>query len=181
MSLRILTLAIVLMPTSSIAADRAVELKVIVPKEAVALDLTAAQKAVKAASEPRGDVGGFQTRVPVTLRIVNNTDAAVTFNFGSDASSYTLAVKGPGVEPVFNPVAQTSEFRIGKPVTLAPGKTFDIELKALEFGSRGKGNLLIITKPGEYTLDATYQMATGDEKGPLLKATPVKFSVVEPK
>ena len=176
---RILAMAAVSMfPLSLGAADKAVELLVLVPKEPVELDLAAAKKAIANSTKPEG-LGDFQTKMPITLRIINRTDAAIGFQFGSDASFYTLSVTGPGVKAVFNPLAQTTELRPGKPVTVAPGKTFDIELTGLEYGSRGRGDLLIIMEPGEYVLTATYQMATEEGRGALLKSAPAKFTIVE--
>ena len=181
-----LTLALlVAISTTSQAADKVLELIVIAPKEPVELDTSAAKKAVEESKKLKEKAIGRPVApaaaVPITLRVHNTTEEAVTFNFGADASSYTLTVKGPGVEVVKYPVIMTREFRIGKPVTLEPGKTFDIPLKELEDGMRGKGRLTIITEPGEYTISATYQMATDKGKGPLLTSEPAKFTVIEKK
>ena len=176
MALRLFALAVMFTITLvGRAADKLVELLLIVPKEPVELDTTAAKKAKEAKTKP------VPAAVPVTLRMVNNTDAPFTFNFGADASSYTLTVKGPGVVVREYGFATTREFRLGKPVTLQPGKTFDIPLKELEDGIRGKGRVTAITAPGEYSISATYQASGEENKGPLLKSEAAKFTVVEKK
>lgn len=120
------------------------------------------------------------TPFDVTLQIVNTSDKDQTLTVGGDANQYNFTLKGPGMVALSPPLAFTADFRLGKEITLAPGKSHDINLKQLADGFRGASRMVYWTGPGEYTLSATYQLAGPDGgKGPLLTSAPVKFKVVE--
>ena len=55
-------------------------------------------------------------------------------------------------------------------------------MKSLADGFRRMSRFIYPTAPGEYTISATYQLATEDGgKGPLLKSGEAKFKIAEPK
>jgi hypothetical protein len=77
-----------------------------------------------------------------------------------------------------NPVAFTTDFRLPKPVTLAPGKSYEIHVPVLADGHRGLSRLLFWTGPGEYTLSAEYTLADAEgQKTAVIKSAPVKITV----
>jgi hypothetical protein len=114
----------------------------------------------------RGPAGGLPKppAVDLTMRITNNSDKDVTIMVGGDDSQMQLKLAGPGAVTVENMVAMTMEFRIGKPVTIAPGKTYDTKITSLAFGMRGISQYAYWTEPGEYTLTATLVYGQGDGK-----------------
>jgi hypothetical protein len=95
---------------------------------------------------------------------------------------FTLELKGKGVVEIRPQLEFTTDFRFPKAVRLDAGKTREIAVKALSDSSRGASRWIYWTEPGEYTIGATYQLATNDGgKGALLKAKPIKVKVAEKK
>ncbi|HEX4998214.1 MAG TPA: hypothetical protein VFY29_08315 [Terriglobia bacterium] len=94
--------------------------------------------------------------VDMTLELKNNGNMPVTFAIDSDASSVNLALEGPGAVTADSNMAMTMEFRLGRPLTVAPGETYSIPIKSLRFGIRNIGKMAYWTEPGEYTLTASY-------------------------
>jgi hypothetical protein len=120
--------------------------------------------------------------VDMVLEIKNTGKEKTTIFVGGDPNLLTVTVKGPSVVPAMPGLAVTTEFRVPSPVELAPGKTHEIPLKSLADGHRRVGRYIYTTVPGEYTISATYQLATEDGgKGPLLKSGEAKFKIEEPK
>jgi hypothetical protein len=116
--------------------------------------------------------------VNLTLQIINTGKEDVTVYVGGDPNTYTLELKGPGVVTLSPLLAFTADFRVPKAVTLAPGKSYDINLKHLTDGFRGASRFVYWTDVGDYTLSATYQLsdAQGKKLG-VLKSEPVKLKV----
>jgi hypothetical protein len=117
--------------------------------------------------------------VDLVLQIVNTSKEDVTVYVGGDPNVYTFDLTGgAGAVNMANPVAFTADFRLPKAVTLAPGKSHDIPVKAFADGSRGLSRLVFWTGPGEYKLSATYTLSDKDGgKGTVLKSEPVKITV----
>jgi hypothetical protein len=117
--------------------------------------------------------------IDLSFRITNTTNAAVTITYGGDESQMNLNLQGPGAVTVDNNVAMTMEFRMGKPVTLAAGKSYDIKISSLAFGTRGISKYAYFTEPGEYTVTATLTYGNGEKQGTLASG-PAKFKVTAP-
>ena len=115
----------------------------------------------------------------VTFRITNTSDKPVTISVGGDDSQMDLKLDGPGADTLDNIVAMTMEFRIGKPVTIAPGKTYDTKIASLAFGMRGISKYAYWTEPGDYTLTATLIYGNGEKQG-TVSSGPAKLKVTAP-
>jgi len=98
-------------------------------------------------------------KVDITLRLTNISDKPFTFRIGGDESQISLKLDGPGAVTLPNMLAMTMEFRSGNPVTIAPGKTYDIAITSLTFGMRGVAESAFWTEPGNYLLVATLTAA----------------------
>jgi hypothetical protein len=94
--------------------------------------------------------------VDMTLELKNTGTAPVVFAIDSDASSVGLALAGPGAVTADSNLAMTMEFRLGRPMSVAPGQTYTIPIKSLRFGVRGISKMAYWTEPGEYTLTASF-------------------------
>jgi hypothetical protein len=117
--------------------------------------------------------------VDLLLVFTNTSKEDVTIYVGGDANTYTFELTGgAGTVAVPSGRAFTAEFRLPKAVTLAPGKTHEIEVAQLSDGLRGAARNVYWTGPGEYKLSATYTLTDKDgEKGPELKSEPVRITV----
>jgi len=100
--------------------------------------------------------------VDLTLRLTNTSDKDVQIAVGGDATQIELRLDGPGAVTVPNNVMMTMEFRIGRPVTIAPGKSYDVKITSLGFGMRGISQAAYWTEPGDYSLSATF-LCTKDD------------------
>ena len=114
--------------------------------------------------------------VDFTLRITNHSGSAQTFSIGGDESQLDLKLEGTGAVTIDNLVAMTMEFRMGTPVTLEPGKTYDIPVTRLAFGTRGIARMAYLTEAGDYTLTVTL-VTTQNEKQVRLTSDTVAFTV----
>lgn len=92
--------------------------------------------------------------VDIVFEVKNPTDKPITIVIDSDAGALDLKLEGPGAVTVEARSIFTREFRIGKQVEIAPGKTFELPIKALRFGFRGVAQQAYWTEPGEYKLFA---------------------------
>jgi hypothetical protein len=97
--------------------------------------------------------------VDLVLEITNRTDKPVEFWQTGDPVTVSLELKGPGARSVPGQRFFTREFRLPRPMTLAPGKTYQIPLKRLQHGFRGVGQNTYWTEPGGYTLSASFNTA----------------------
>jgi hypothetical protein len=181
-----------MVPLSASADEKALELKVIVKKDTFTLDtggksskefrqmlddITAATKKGERAPElPR------PAMVDLTLQIRNTGKDAVTVYVEGDANVYLLELNGKGVAEARPQLSFTADLRLPKAVKIDAGMSHEIPVKALSDGFRGATRWLYWTDPGEYTIGATYQLATRDGvKGTILKAEPIKVKVEEKK
>jgi hypothetical protein len=114
--------------------------------------------------------------VDFTLRITNHSGSAQTFPIGGDESQLDLKLEGTGAVTIDNLVAMTMEFRMGNPITLEPGKTYDIPVTRLAFGSRGIARMAYFTEAGDYTLAVTL-VTIQNEKPVRLTSDTVAFTV----
>jgi len=120
--------------------------------------------------------------VDLVLKITNPAKEARTIHVGGDPNQWTLTLKGPGVVTVEPRLAVTTDFRSPKEVVLEPGKAYDIPVRKLADGFRGAGRYLYPTAPGEYTLSATYLLATADgAKGMTLTSEAIKVTFEDKK
>jgi hypothetical protein len=178
--------------TSAGADDKALELKIVSRKDTYTLDTggktskeyhkmlediaAALKNRQKAPQPPRPPM------VDLTLQIKNTGKFDVVINVEGDNNVVTLEVKGPGVIDLRPLVGFTADFRLPKAIKLEAGKTHEIAIRALSDGFRGASRWIYWTEPGEYTIGATYQLATiQGGKGTLLKAEPIKVKVEEKK
>jgi len=114
--------------------------------------------------------------VDLTLRITNTSDGDITVKLGGDESRVLLTLAGPGAVTVPNMVAMTMEYRMGKPVTIGPGRSHDIAIQSLLFGIRGISDGAFWTEPGEYTVGATLVTLLGEQQVSVA-GTPAKAKV----
>ncbi|MCX7666619.1 MAG: hypothetical protein N2112_13860 [Gemmataceae bacterium] len=121
--------------------------------------------------------------IDFVLKITNTGKEDVTILVGGDVNVYTLDFQGEGALQATPLLAFTADFRIGKPVTIPAGKDYEIPVNRLADGMRGNSRWLYLTKPGEYKVSATYQLAAdeGGAKGKLLKSEPITVKVEAPK
>jgi len=133
-------------------------------------DKIAASKGPRAGALPKPPL------VDLTLRITNSTDTDVTINVGGDDSQLQLKLAGPGAITADNMVAMTMEFRIGTPVKIRAGASYDVPIKSLAFGMRGISQYAYWTEPGDYTLTATLLYPIG-EKQTTVTSGPAKLKV----
>jgi hypothetical protein len=117
--------------------------------------------------------------VDLTLRVTNTTDKDITIRVGGDDSRVELKLAGPGAVTLDHNVPMTMEFRIGKAVVIAPGKSYDTKISSLAFGMRGVSQYAYWTEPGEYTLVATLVYGV-EEKQSKVESAPVKLTVEAP-
>src|SRR5262249_53133521 len=160
-----------------------IELKLVANKESVAWPYaqgpkefdTALQELVQ--KQKKGEFVQFPAppAVDLVLRITNTGKDKTTIHVDGDPNVFTLTVKAPGVVTVQQALPTTADFRLPKAVVREPGKSHDIPVKQLADGFRRAGRYIYVTAPGEYTISATYQLATAEgAKGPLLKSGDVK-------
>jgi hypothetical protein len=109
--------------------------------------------------------------VDLIFRITNTTEKPVTIEVGGDNSQMSLKLDGPGAVTMDNNVAMTMEFRMGTPVTIAPGTTYDLKIFSLAFGIRGISKYAYWTEPGDYTLTASYTYGISEKQGTVTSAS----------
>lgn len=170
--------------------DAPIVLKLVAKKDKYAWDRDRSPKEFAAAIEEAnklakdGKLANFPrpSTVDLVLQLTNTSKKAVTVNIEGDPNVYTFELKGPGVA-IGKPLAAfTADFKLPKQVVIEAGKSHDIPVKSLADGFRGASRYVYFTAPGEYTLTATYQLATNDGgKAGLLKSEAVKIVVEEPK
>lgn len=137
-------------------------------------DLAAKAKAGELVQPPKA------LAVDLVLTLTNTTKDDITIYIGGDTNQFTFELTGgAGVVAMANPVAFTADFKLPKAVTLAPGKSHEIPVKAFADGMRGFSRLVFWTGPGEYKLTAKYQLAKNQdgEKGDELKSAATTITV----
>jgi hypothetical protein len=129
--------------------------------------------------------------VDLALELKNTGDKDIQIWISGDPTMIDLKLDGPGAVSVAPRRAFTQEFRIPKAVSLAPGKTYSMEIKSLSFGFRNQSQFAYWTEPGDYTLTASFKTAVSPtpkgaketgEKGfgqVTVTSAPVKIMVTE--
>jgi hypothetical protein len=149
--------------------------------EAYALDPAQQGEAFrKRLSEAKEKHGKLPTppAVDMVLSVSNTGDRPITLHIGGDESQVSLELKGEGAVSMETMVMMTMDYRQGKPVTLAPGKSFPIPIKSLAYGTRGISHHAYWTEPGEYMLSATLTAQTPAQEQPVqVKSAPIKVMV----
>jgi hypothetical protein len=116
--------------------------------------------------------------VDLVLEIRNVSDQEVTIWIDGDETLLTLDLKGPGAVHVAWPAPYTTDIKHSKAIKLAPGATYTRPLKSLDHGFRGYGERWYWTKPGTYTLTATYRLGGAlGSSGPTLTSPPITIKV----
>ena len=110
-----------------------------------------AQKERKMAQPPK------PVAIDGELVLKNTGKDAVTINMGGDGSMVQLDLTGPGAVTMPSMMMMTMEFRMGKNVEIAPGKSVTIPIKSLAHGRRNISKYTYWTKAGTYELKATYK------------------------
>jgi hypothetical protein len=118
------------------------------------------QKMLAEAKE-RGDERGLPKvpEIDLTFVLTNSGDKEIEIQVEGDNNRIMMDLKGPAVLPFQFPGGFTADFRMPKPLKLAPGKSYEIPLKSLRHGFRGMGDWLYWAKPGEYTLAVSFTTA----------------------
>jgi hypothetical protein len=134
-------------------------------------------------------------RVELTLELRNTGDKEIKILVGGDGSDVMLDLQGPGAVSLRPDTPTTLEYRASDIVAIAPGKSHLLTLSNLSFGYRGTSDLAYWTRPGDYTLVATYHTAVsptpkGAQKAPSFlpdfghvaaTSAPIKLKVIEKK
>jgi len=97
------------------------------------------------------------TRVKLELEFKNVGTKDLTFILGGDQSEVDFDLKGNGAVTEVIKRAFTREFRAGKKVKLAPGKTHVLEIDELAFGKRNEEKAAWFVEYGPYTLGAKFR------------------------
>jgi hypothetical protein len=143
----------------------------------------------KPGDRPRGFRNAAQLPKPpavdLVLEIRNSGKKPIAFNVGGDSERVMLQLEGPGAVSGNRGMMMTMEYRIGKPMTLKPGQVYSRPIKDLSFGTRGISEGAWWTKPGQYTLKATYHNQAGapmerDTKRFSVSTGAAKLAVVDP-
>jgi hypothetical protein len=176
-------------------SDLPITIKVIAKKDKYPLDL-GGKKAEDFKKEIKdGEKTGKLPAPPAVdleVELKNTSDKNVEVWISGDATDLSLDVKGPGAMTVEGRKAFTTDFRLPKPMTLEPGKTYTFTVSSLSFGFRGAGKQAYWTEAGEYTIAASFK--TGIAPPPksakeardgfglvTLTSEPVKITVEEKK
>jgi RNA polymerase sigma factor (sigma-70 family) len=134
-------------------------------------------------------------RVELTLELRNTGDKEIKILVGGDGSHAMLDLRGPGAVSVRPNIPMTLIYLQPDVVAISPGKSHVLKLSNLSFGRRGSSDLAYWTKPGDYTLTATYHtmvspMPKGVKETPSFHpgfghvaatSAPIKLKVIEKK
>ncbi|MEZ6143531.1 MAG: hypothetical protein R3B84_23430 [Zavarzinella sp.] len=116
-------------------------------------------------------------KVELELQVVNTSKKDVTIGVMGDVNQVNFTVKGPSVLTGSPLLAFTTDFRLPQEKTLKPGESYTMKIGSLVDGFRGASRMIYLTEAGKYTLSATFQLAEGEGKGPLLKSNTVELLV----
>src|SRR5205814_7721683 len=135
------------------------QLKLLARQDAYKSELSS--KELKALVEMVEKTGKYPNplAVDLVLRITNRSDKELSFWNRGDPVQSGFELKGPGAVPVRPRRAFTTDFRGPQATKLAPGQTYEIPVKKLEFGFRGASEMVFWSDPGEYLPMASYQTA----------------------
>jgi RNA polymerase sigma factor (sigma-70 family) len=134
-------------------------------------------------------------RVDLALELKNTGDKEIKILVGGDGGRVMLDLQGEGAVSIKLNGAATAIYLNPDVVAIAPGKSHVLKLSNLSFGQRGLSDLAYWTKPGAYTLTATYHtmiwpLPKGVEEAPSFHpgfarvaatSAPIKLKVIEKK
>jgi RNA polymerase sigma factor (sigma-70 family) len=134
-------------------------------------------------------------RVQLTLELRNTGDKEVKILVGGDGSRVMLDLQGPGAVSVRPNIPTTAIYLRPDVVAIAPGKSHVLTLPNLSFGQRGSGDMAYWTRPGGYTLTATFHtmispLPKGTKEAPSMHpgfgrvaatSAPIRLTVIEKK
>jgi hypothetical protein len=134
--------------------------------------------------------GEYPPALPVdlVLEVHNTRKEEMHLRLNGDAQRLDLSLKGPGAVSVEAFNIFTQEYRFGKVVKVAAGKSHATPIKELAYGKRGGSHRAYWTEAGAYTLGASLRTEVGwlDEKDEIVKlkpcvlsAEPIKLTVKE--
>ena len=104
-------------------------------------------------------------KVSLEIELKNTGKETVQIWTDGDPTRLDLALQGPGAVSVTAQQMFTMEYRIPKSITLAPGKSWTMPINELSYGQRGIEKRAYWTKPGHYTLAATFSTAISPAPG----------------
>jgi hypothetical protein len=150
-------------PKKDPKADLPVRAKMVVKKAIYGLDLggKTPEEYLKFLKDNAKNPGKLPAApdVDLVLELTNTTKKDLTIWVAGDRPRLNLLLKGKGALSL---VAQSIFPKIYYPpkaVTLPPGKSYQIAIKRLQYGFRMAQMRAYWTKPGEYTLTATFTTA----------------------
>jgi hypothetical protein len=98
--------------------------------------------------------------VDLVLELHNTGKKDLTVHVEGDANVVVLDLRGPAAVTVTPLRPATQEFRVPKTVVIPAGKSYKFPaIKSLTYGFRGDAQQAYWTKPGTYTLTASYRTA----------------------
>lgn len=170
------------------------ELKLVAKKDSATLDLGGKtpeefRALLKKAEGDRQDVPPASA-ADLTLEFRNTGTQEIRFWVGGDPTFYRLQLEGPGTASLVAALRKNELYVNPRVITLAPGKSHQIEQADLSFGNAQEFHRAYWTTPGEYTLTAVYETAVsprpanikpiGDDFGRVtLTAPPIRIKVGE--
>jgi hypothetical protein len=133
------------------------------------------------AINPIKDIGAVPPgpRVDLVLEITNTGDQDVTIWIGGDDTSLSFDLQGPGAISKLITLATTADLKFSHPVVIRAGQTFTRPVTGLGFPYPRPHSGWYWTRPGDYTLTATWNTGgPGKRSGVTLVTEPVKLRVV---
>ncbi len=118
--------------------------------------------------------------VDLMLELKNVSDREIALKVGgSNGDRLDLELKGPGAISAVAVVAFLEIFIPSLDVPLAPGESHLMPITGFVYGHQGVEMRAYWTKPGAYTLQASYTMDRGQRaKSPTYTSQPVKLEVL---
>jgi RNA polymerase sigma factor (sigma-70 family) len=134
-------------------------------------------------------------RVELKLELRNTGRKEIKILVGGDGSYVMLDLQGPGAVHVQPNIPTTLIYLHSDVVAIAPGKKHVLTVSSLSYGHRGSSDLAYWTRPGDYTLKATYHTMVsprpeGSVKAPdflpdfghvAATSAPIRLKVIEKK
>jgi RNA polymerase sigma factor (sigma-70 family) len=145
----------------TVPAGAPLEARLVVKQAKYTLDRGGQTAEAYAAAIHKAAKAGFAVPAPevdLVLELRNTGREEIKVLIGGDAAELVLDLKGPGAVSVRPNIPTTLEFRGPQEVAIAPGKSQEVPVAALAYGNR-LSTLAYWTRPGEYTLTATYLTA----------------------
>lgn len=164
-----------------------VEARLIVKKDTYVLKADQAGEAFTKKLDEIAKSGGQPPNPPeveMSLELVNTGKESITVSVGGDSGTLVLKLEGPGAVTVPFTGAMSMDFKMGTPTNVEPGKALTIPITKLLHGARGIGEASDWTKPGTYTVTASYVttiqgLGFNDQQTTTATAAPVTVRVTD--